>query len=1149
MKINYKKGKDEVKMKKGFKKLLGAALSVAMLSQGMTFAVSVETTYDYDTSKNVLFGMATDAGSVQLSRWNGNSASWKRSCLMDGYSVSSTGYESEGNVWYAPAAADTQTSVTFNLTNEYTIDTVEVTSGYLHKNSVTGYEYLDSYWVEYWDGSAFVKAEGSEVTGNDSAVSGTSFTAVTSNKFRLVTNTDKAVRVREVRLWLEGEAPEIIETPEEVNLISGVSVTEASPAVDAAVLTDGAKANGAGGWTVTSGYDYDVSKNALFGMNIQNITLSHASSQEARAAMVDGYSTSALGNGTTKWYVTGNNEQKSITFTLDKEYYVDAVRVTSSYSYGGSEYLDCFWVEYWNGTEFVKVSDSEVAGNADINAYKEFTTVKSNKFRLVSNTTKTFRLREVELFIADVDGYDNSNTAITPAYVVLPLAEKENVSHIALYSGSDAAGAFAQGIDVKNVKVYYNDGAAAWTEAKVAKINTATQETNNLSLKARQITYLEIEPVIAKNIKLEILDTDFTLLEAEVYYADANKLFGTVATTVVEAGSQEWGNAVDMPGFVLTDGISNNPNNIGKWYMYNSTGAPYAQLELGGKTIDTVKIWAGNASRAEVADTYRTKIAYSEDGVKWTEANIRNVEYSRSGSTELKDVMTCTIGSVTAKYLRVYFNSQEADLGAIRVKEIAAYNTGKEAAEKTFTVVSASLDGVKVSDMQTDVANNADKLTLKLLSTPDKVTVGGKQYEFTANGTTIEIDMPILPYNTWYDVEADGIRLLTLKTIPEISVTNKQFVKADGNIIFYCVITDNAGSAANDTKLIFTTENNGVLNGVKIENVTFGTENSISVTDGENPSVYLWAVDTIKPLTKKIVNYAQDEVVSAVDEAGFTAYVKNDASTDAEYIGYWFCHEVSESTNSDLYRMKGTMLYERLDDFAFVPVNNVMITSNGEYEMAIKEKSGDGADFVGGFHGDELIDSVKMTVDGKEVSLSENGFYKGQNVVFTQNATVNASGTPDLKLIDHEKIYTITKDGIKLNQTAKWLNDSSVSEVYMAMLPVLHRDDRGVQINDTITAGGVSYYRPRYFEGVKFNVGYTNALSVTASGGAMGAKVEVTTKPVQGFADSDIQFFMYTRETNDNKVYFRSLRENNNTFAVSKGEVWEVENTYKVTVE
>ena len=119
----------------------------------------------------------------------------------------------------------------------------------------------------------------------------------------------------------------------------------------------------------------------------------------------------------------------------------------------------------------------------------------------------------------------------------------------------------------------------------------------------------------------------------------------------------------------------------------------------------------------------------------------------------------------------------------------------------------------------------------------------------------------------------------------------------------------------------------------------------------------------------------------------------------------------------------------------------------------------------------------------------------------------------------------------------------------MAMLPVLHRDDRGVQINDTITAGGVSYYRPRYFEGVKFNVGYTNALSVTASGGAMGAKVEVTTKPVQGFADSDIQFFMYTRETNDNKVYFRSLRENNNTFAVSKGEVWEVENTYKVTVE
>ncbi len=750
-----------------------------------------------------------------------------------------------------------------------------------------------------------------------------------------------------------------------------------------------------------------------------------------------------------------------------------------------------------------------------------------------------------------MDGYDNTNTAIAPAYVVLPLAEKENVSHIALYSGSGAAGAFAQGINAENVKVYYNDGVSTdWTAAKVANINTVTQETNNLTLKARQITYLEIEPVIAKNIKLEILDTDFTLLETEVYYADANKLFGTVATTVVEAGSQDWGNAVDMPGFVLTDGISNNPNNIGKWYVYNSDGAPYAQMNLNGKTIDTVKIWSGNSSRAEVTDTYRTKIAYSEDGVKWTEADIKNVEYSRSGSTELKDVMTVTIGSVTAKFLRVYVNSQEAAIGALRIKEIAAYNNGLEAAEETFTIVSANLDGVKVSDMQTDVANSADKLTLKLLSTPDVVKVNGKNTSFTTtDGTTIVVDMPSLPYNTWFNVEADGIRLLSLKTIPEISVTNKSFVKAEGNIIFYGVITDNAGVATDDAKLIFTTEKDGVLNGVKIEDVTFGTENSIMVADGDNPSVYLWAMNTVKPLAKKIVNYNQDEVVVEVNEEGFTAYVKNDASTDAEYIGYWFCHEVSEAANADLYRIKGTKLYERLDDFAFTPVNDVNITSNGEYEMAIKETSGDGADFVGGFHGDEIIDSVTMTVDSKEVSLSENGFYKGSSIVFAQNATVNASGTPDLKLIDHEKIYTITKDGIKLNQTAKWLNDSSVSEVYMAMLPVNHRDENGVQINDTITAGSTSYYRPRYFGGVKFNVGYTNALSVTASGGALGAKVEVTTKPVQGFADSDIQFFMYTRETNDNKVYFRSLRENNNVFAVSKGEVWEVENTYKVTVE
>ncbi len=379
-------------MKKGFKKLLGAALSVAMLSQGLTFAVSAETTYDYDTSKNILFGMDTSASSVVNSRVS-QAHSCNRKSLMDGYSVSAIGSIGTGTAWCAPAAADTITYTEFRLTKDYTVDAVEVTSGYREDVTSGDHEYLDSYWIEYWNGSGFVKAEGSEVTGNEEAVSGATFTAVTSNKFRLVTNTDKAVRVREVRLWLEGTVPEIIETPEEVNLIGGVAVSDASPAVDAAVLTDGSKANGAAGWTVGLGYDYDVSQNALFGMDIANITLSHASTKEARAALVDGYSTSAQGNASTKWYVDATEEKKYVEFILSKEYYVDAVRIANSYNYGGSERLESFYVEYWNGTEFVKIADSEVTGNEDINAYKKFTVVKSNRFRVVTESPKVMRIR------------------------------------------------------------------------------------------------------------------------------------------------------------------------------------------------------------------------------------------------------------------------------------------------------------------------------------------------------------------------------------------------------------------------------------------------------------------------------------------------------------------------------------------------------------------------------------------------------------------------------------------------------------------------------------------------------------------------------------------------------------------------------------
>lgn len=240
---------------------------------------------------------------------------------------------------------------------------------------------------------------------------------------------------------------------------------------------------------------------------------------------------------------------------------------------------------------------------------------------------------------------------------------------------------------------------------------------------------------------------------------------------------------------------------------------------------------------------------------------------------------------------------------------------------------------------------------------------------------------------------------------------------------------------------------------------------------------------------------------------------------------YQMGHCVDTAANADTWRI---MFMYRVDTGGSLR----KLTMTGEWECAVKL---DGrSDFSGGIvHGDEVDTDVKVFIDGTLTDITAvNTFCKELKIVRHSNLYDPNDSTTIIA--EHGVEYIYTADGLKINQSIKWKVSETLSNCFLAMLPIIkvyskyRYDDTSFLITEN--------------DQTKYSVTIPNAKSVTEYSTDYDCYVSmsITTYP-EGLPGGDSALITDNNGLNYNKVYFTVC-----TGGISQvGELWKSTTVFK----
>ncbi len=201
------------------------------------------------------------------------------------------------------------------------------------------------------------------------------------------------------------------------------------------------------------------------------------------------------------------------------------------------------------------------------------------------------------------------------------------------------------------------------------------------------------------------------------------------------------------------------------------------------------------------------------------------------------------------------------------------------------------------------------------------------------------------------------------------------------------------------------------------------------------------------------------EPEAGMDKAAFSLFLP--AGGEGFYTEYCFAYEKNppeptlpfgkgpnNPANRDFYRIRMAFVV-RKEGEAFVPCFRAL--QRGEIGLALREQGA--GDFVGGFHGDEVMTAVSLSLNGEPLPLDKPFFGTAEGFRFVQHSRIYRCNTPSLALAEHHQIYTLAGDRLLLNQEVRWLADTlPIQAAYMPMLTAqrLDPDDTDRILSDTV---------------------------------------------------------------------------------------------------
>ncbi|MBO4979352.1 MAG: hypothetical protein J6D16_02985 [Clostridia bacterium] len=320
--------------------------------------------------------------------------------------------------------------------------------------------------------------------------------------------------------------------------------------------------------------------------------------------------------------------------------------------------------------------------------------------------------------------------------------------------------------------------------------------------------------------------------------------------------------------------------------------------------------------------------------------------------------------------------------------------------------------------------------------------------------------------------------------------------------------------------------------------------------------------------------------------SSFRVYVQTSDPSEEYYVCYNFNHKYSTDvsnfkgnscTNTSNYRIDTATLCRVEMDFDEMKRTDILpVLGGGEVSFAImgyahtnhiveaaKEyvaTDGGAQDFIGGFHGDEWIETVKLLVDGVEVNLKSNEktVYPCSTVTFEQLTTMYAWATATsatdhgLPVAKHFQNIVLDSTGVAHKQTVEWLrSDFRVKSGYMPMFTMM-RGGFGNRYIDTMRMYDVNGYllgEHKMDPEIKIEkqtgvLGNASAAAVEYSGDA-GVSARVDFRLLNDQAKFGNTYVALRVGSNpDNKLYVPITSSN---YGVPlEGELWDVDTHYMI---
>lgn len=216
---------------------------------------------------------------------------------------------------------------------------------------------------------------------------------------------------------------------------------------------------------------------------------------------------------------------------------------------------------------------------------------------------------------------------------------------------------------------------------------------------------------------------------------------------------------------------------------------------------------------------------------------------------------------------------------------------------------------------------------------------------------------------------------------------------------------------------------------------------------------------------------------SGAPYSSLNIYVQNSDSSGDYYTCYHMNHvysdvrnnyKVNSASNVNNYRIveADVVKVTAVEDSRVVSQRVAKVLSAGEISFAVRQMNlqtdwltkeakeaiaADAqypADFIGGYHGDEWIESVSLFADGEEVALAgvtEATVIPCSELKFDQLTTIYAWGTSNadshgVAVAEHSQSFTVDSNGIHNSQSVKWLRDDfefDPTKCYFLMFPMM----------------------------------------------------------------------------------------------------------------